>query len=181
MLAHLHLCCPLFWVQRSRRQPLPVTVQDPGPVWPRGTRARSRTSLEGPGSQAEQHEDQGRGNGPTLRHFKRLPAGGYVANSLKWHVLRSQDRRRTLLVVSVSATPAHPPWLKPRESGRDGNTQFPPTCVRHPGGVLLFRSCPDTLSLRGEEANAKASSLLGCLSPTNARVFPAWHRFNPAR
>lgn len=104
---YLHLGYPVWWVLGSRRQPFPVTVQNINLILSFGAGARSRTRLQSPGTQTQQHEDKGRRNGPTFRHFKWLPTGrlrSYVANSLNWHVNSYKITIKLLLRLDISQT-----------------------------------------------------------------------------
>lgn len=77
--AYLHVSYPVRGLQGSRQQPFLVAVQNADPIPSFRTRTRSGTGLESPSSQSEQHEDKGRKNGPTFRHFKGLSVDGYLA------------------------------------------------------------------------------------------------------
>lgn len=80
--ADLHLGYPVWWIQGRRGKPFPVAIQNVDLSLPFRTRAGSRARAQSPGTRGKQREEEGRENGPTLRHFKRLPTEGYVATWL---------------------------------------------------------------------------------------------------
>lgn len=147
-----------WWVQVSRWQLFPVTVQNMDLILSYWTRTRSRARLESPDIQTQQHEDKGRRNGPTFRHFKWLTHWlcSYVANSLNWpvqelfqlprmfHAMSCHSHEHRLGVnIAIISDSRFPTWERHPSTDFSRPSQcleFLPLQSGHPPGVVSINA-----------------------------------------
>lgn len=148
---YLHLCYPVRWVQGSCGQLFPVAVQNMNLILPFWTRARRRTSAKSPGTQTQQHEDKGRRNGPTFRHFKWLPSESYVANSLNWHVYACKKKHYQIVpAIWYQSNGYILQGYVAVVAGGPVEHSFCTTCVKHPSrGFSSSSQCLEFLPWSG--------------------------------